>query len=173
MCQSAWRKTNEMGSNSMTIQTNYKSEKITVDKNNDDVYFFVADDGNKVWVNGDGEVLKIVLCRITLVTNVSGSSKIAPKCGNCGAWIQHWGNFTKAEHNTCRVHFCETDETKDRISVPCSSKKELCGAHVELADVSGWFVVPMCGHHNGKHGEELTLQADSVLIRAKQSLMCD
>jgi predicted RNA-binding Zn-ribbon protein involved in translation (DUF1610 family) len=113
-------------------------------------------DRNKVVLPLEGEML----CGWRNVTDRDN----AP-CPACGSWIDHWKKFTKVEQGKnviCRFKDCR--------------KHAKHGAHVYNPEISGVWIVPLCGednHHTKTNPFDLKLfttvvSADISLTKCKK-----
>ena len=79
----------------------------------------------------------------------------------CGSWLEHWKKFGGLEV----PKFCPEEK--------CTQKPEV-GAHVQRDAVSdrNWYIIPLCGTHNGKKGESLIVSDFVRLVSANVKETC-
>lgn len=90
----------------------------------------------------------------------SNKSGTADRACKCGAWKQHWMNFStkKTWPDSCSVKGCFSTAT--------------LGAHVINLKVVGERIVPMCDSCN-KLGDTFTLKGGTSVPSANKSQTCE
>jgi hypothetical protein len=95
------------------------------------------------------------------VRNINGTSDNECKCE--GGWLGHWQKFGNGG---------KLAEKCSGLSCP---NKDLKGAHVQKEDTTdkSWYIIPLCGHHNGLHGKTIAINPDTKFAPANKSLTCE
>jgi hypothetical protein len=95
------------------------------------------------------------------VRNINGTTD--NEC-SCGSWIKHWEKISELTAEKC-----------SELSCTCTTKKELVGAHVQKEDVkdNSWYIIPLCGKHNGLHGQTIEVKSGTKLISANKFKTCE